>query len=199
MIIRLPEPAILMDMKNKNEVNDIKGKIYVKLPSRIKKHAGSGVMSGFFHSFVQSVLNCKNPMILRCSLLSVPMLTYTSPALGQDAPGSSIVSRTRLSSDGTKLLEQRVYDNGLGDVVQEVQSFPGSSLPDLVVHHEYDDYRRRVKTWLPITSSGGGFVSGGPGTPRWNGSISAVRWRSDEYYPKRGYKFTYDKFIESYR
>jgi hypothetical protein len=51
-----------MDMKNKNEVNDIKGKIYVKLPSRIKKHAGSGMISGFFHTFVQPVSNYNTQM-----------------------------------------------------------------------------------------------------------------------------------------
>ena len=149
-----------MDMKNMNEVNDMNAMRYVKIPSRIKKHAGNGVMSGFFHTFVRSVLNRKILMILRSSLLSVPMTTVTTPALAQGAPGSSVVSRTRLSSDGTKAVVQRVYDNGLGDAVQEVQSFPGSSLPDLVVRHEYDDHRRRVKTWLPVTSSGGGYVSG---------------------------------------
>ena len=47
----------------------------------------------------------------------------------QDVPGSSIVSRTFLSSDGSGKLVQRVYDNGLGDVVQEIQSFQGFALP----------------------------------------------------------------------
>jgi hypothetical protein len=178
----------LINVKDMNHMNDIKGKIYVKLPSRIKKHAGSGVMSGFFHTFVQSVLNCKILMILRCSLLSVPLTAVTSPALAQGAPGSSIVSRTMLSSDGTKAVVQRVYDNGLGDVVQEVRSFPGSSLPDLVVHHEYDDHRRRVKTWLPVTSSGGGFVSG-----------STIAWQAPSQYADAA-PFTrteYDGFLQS--
>jgi hypothetical protein len=58
------------------------------------------------------------------------------------------------------MLVQRVYDNGLGDIVQEVQSYQGSSLPSLVVHHEYDEYRRRTRSWLPVTSSGSGFISG---------------------------------------
>lgn len=85
-------PQYLMDMKNKYEVNDMNAMKYVKYPSRIKKHAGSVVMSGFFHTFVQSVLNRKILMMLRCSLLSVPMATVTVPALGQGVPGSSIVT-----------------------------------------------------------------------------------------------------------
>ena len=58
------------------DINDIKGKtgiIGVIFPSRIKKHAGSSVMSGLFHTFVQSVLNYKflrfeyypNPILLK--------------------------------------------------------------------------------------------------------------------------------------
>ena len=77
-----------------------------------------------------------------------------TPVRGQDVPGSNIVSRTLLSSDGTRAVEQRVYDNGLGDVVQEIQSYPGSTLPSIVIHHEYDEYRRRTRNWLPVTSSG---------------------------------------------
>ncbi|MBR5654271.1 MAG: hypothetical protein IKX22_09355 [Prevotella sp.] len=73
-----------MDMKNMNEVNamnDMNAMKYVKIPSRIKKPTGCGVMSGFFHTFVQSVPNRKIIMILRCSLLSVSITTVTSPAL----------------------------------------------------------------------------------------------------------------------
>ena len=88
------------------------------------------------------------------------MTAIISPAGGQNLPGSNIVSRTVLSSDGTKKAEQRVYDNGLGDIVQEIQSWPGSSVPSLVVRHEYDEYRRRTRSWLPVTSSDSGFVSG---------------------------------------
>ena len=45
-----------------------------------------------------------------------------SPVRGQTSVGSNIVSRTLLSSDGMSKINQRVYDNGLGDVVQEIQS-----------------------------------------------------------------------------
>lgn len=88
------------------------------------------------------------------------MMLFIPSVQAQNYAGSSIVSRTKLQSRGTRAIEQRVYDNGLGDIVQETQSFPGSSLSDIVVHHEYDDYRRKTKTWLPVTSAaGGGFVS----------------------------------------
>ena len=89
------------------------------------------------------------------------MASLTAPVLPQTTVGSNIASRTFFTSDGSRKLVQRVYDNGLGDVVQEVQSWPGSSLPSLVVHHEYDELRRRTRTWLPVTSSGSGFIGGG--------------------------------------
>ena len=86
---------------------------------------------------------------------------FIAPVSGQGTEGSNIVSRTRLLSDGSRKIEQRVYDNGLGDVVEEVLSYTGSTLPGIVVHHEYDSCRRRTRTWLPVTiTSGSGFVSG---------------------------------------
>ena len=97
-------------------------------------------------------------MRLRNIFLYALLTMFIAPVSAQETEGSNIVSRTLLESDGSKKIEQRVYDNGLGDVVQEVQSFIGSSLPSIVVHHEYDSYRRRTKTWLPVTSSGSGYV-----------------------------------------
>lgn len=82
------------------------------------------------------------------------------PVLVQDVPGSNIVSRTFLSTGGSGKIAQRVYDNGLGDVVQEIQTFQGSILPSIVVHHEYDQYRRRSRSLLPVTSSDSLYVSG---------------------------------------
>jgi len=99
-------------------------------------------------------------MRIRYAFLSILLIAFIAPVHGQGAAGSSIVSRTLLSSDSTMMLERRVYDNGLGDIVQEVQSFPGSSLPSVVTHHEYDEHRRKTRTWLPVTTSGSGFVSG---------------------------------------
>ena len=91
-------------------------------------------------------------------LIALVMLFATS-AQGQSMPGSNIVSRTYLSSDSTRMLVQRVYDNGLGDIVQEIQSYPGSTLPSIVIRHEYDEYRRQTKSWLPVISYGSGFVN----------------------------------------
>ena len=46
------------------------------------------------------------------------MAAFLVPAYGQNTAGSSIASKTLLSSDGARKVEQRVYDNGLGDIVQ---------------------------------------------------------------------------------
>ena len=88
------------------------------------------------------------------------MASLAAPVLSQTTPGSNITSRTFLTSDGSRKLVQRVYDDGLGDVLQEIQSFTGSTLPSVVVHHEYDEYRRRTRSWLPVVSPDSVFVSG---------------------------------------
>lgn len=87
------------------------------------------------------------------------ILFFVSSTQAQNNAGSSIVSRTKLQNSGARYLEQRVYDNGLGDIVQEVQSFLGSSYPKIIVNYEYDKYRRKTKTWLPVTSnSNNGYI-----------------------------------------
>lgn len=94
------------------------------------------------------------------TILSWLLLAFCVSAWAQNPSGSNIVSRTKLEARGSRVIEQRVYDNGLGDVTREAQSFPGTSLPDIIVQHEYDEYRRKTKTWLPVTSaSGGSYVS----------------------------------------
>ena len=103
-----------------------------------------------------------NRMRVQYLFLYCLVTLFITPSQAQETAGSCIVSRTKLNSLGKKAVEQRVYDNGLGDIVQETQSFPGSTMPDIIVRHEYDDYRRRTKTWLPVTSSAKGvFVSNG--------------------------------------
>ena len=87
------------------------------------------------------------------ALLFYLTLSFIHPVQAQDMNGSSIVSRAKLQSRGTRYLEQHLYDNGLGDVVREVQSCPGTSFPDIITNHEYDQYRRKTKTWQPVTSS----------------------------------------------
>lgn len=37
---------------------------------------------------------------------------------------------------------------------------PVPPLPSLTVRHDYDDYRRKTRSWLPVTSSGSDFISG---------------------------------------
>ena len=87
-----------------------------------------------------------NDIRLRHIILFLLMTLFILPVSSQETAGSNIVFRTFLSADQTNAIEQRVYDNGLGDIVEEVQSYPGSSLPSIVVRHEYDEYRRKTKT-----------------------------------------------------
>ena len=89
--------------------------------------------------------------LLQASL--VPTLAQTNVF------GSNIAMRTKLQVRGNKYAEQRIYDNGLGDVVQEVQSYPGTTIQSIVLRHEYDEYRRKTKTWLPVTATGSGCIS----------------------------------------
>ena len=81
-------------------------------------------------------------MSLRQIILCVLMTTVIAPARGQTAAGSNIVSRTVLSSDTARVLEQRIYDNGLGDVIQEVQS----GITGTLIHsdEEYSVVTRKI-------------------------------------------------------
>ena len=127
-----------------------------------KKHAIDGVISERYCTFVQTNQDSYARMRLLLIFLSSLLSAFLRPSLGlsQNASGSNIVSRTMLSSDCTASVNQRVYDNGLGDIVQEIQSYTGSTLPSVTVHHEYDEYRRRTKSWLPVSSSDSLFIAG---------------------------------------
>lgn len=59
----------------------------------------------------------------RICFLLILMAAFLAPAYGQNTAGSSIASKTLLSSDGVRKVEQRVYDNGLGNIVQEITSY----------------------------------------------------------------------------
>lgn len=117
------------------------------------------------------------------------VLFLVSPALAQNNAGSNIVSRTKLQKFGSMYLEQRVYDNGLGDVVQEVQAFPNSSVPDIIVKHEYDGHRREIRTWLPVAScSNSGYTE----------DYLIDRMAESQYYDSAPYALTeYDNFLPS--
>lgn len=127
-----------------------------------KKHAIDGVISERYCTFVQTNQDSYVWMRLLLIFLSSLLTAFLRPSLGQsqNVSGSNIVSRTMLSSDCTASVNQRVYDNGLGDIVQEIQSYTGSTLPSVTVHHEYDEYRRRTKSWLPVSSSDSLFIAG---------------------------------------
>ena len=79
----------------------------------------------------------------------------------QSTGGSSISSRVHMSaSDTTMFMEKRVYDNGLGDIIEEVLTGATPDHKDLVTLHEYDAYRRHTAQWLPVSVSGsGGFAA----------------------------------------
>ena len=67
-------------------------------------------------------------MRLHCIILYILMLLSITPVRGQDEPGSDIVSRTVLSSDGTRKTVQRVYDKGLDN---HSRAHPVSARADL--------------------------------------------------------------------
>ena len=125
-----------------------------------KNTEGNAGKSKELCTFVRTIHHTATSMNQRLILLYCLLVQFLLPTHGQGMAGSNIASRTFLDADGSQQVEQRVYDNGLGDIVQETTSYPGSTLPSVVVHHEYDEYRRKTKTWLPVTSSGSAFVSG---------------------------------------
>ena len=76
----------------------------------------------------------------------------------QKVAGSSITTRMYLAKD--KYIANTVYDNGLGDIVEEVAEGVTPNGSDLVTLHEYDKYRREVKVWLPTEiKSSGSYIS----------------------------------------
>ena len=56
-------------------------------------------------------------MRLRRVILYVLLTMFMAPVSGQETEGSNIVSRTLLLSDGSKKIEQRVYDKVLTGTV----------------------------------------------------------------------------------
>lgn len=89
--------------------------------------------------------------------LIMSVLLYPAIAWSQATEyGSYITTTNYLNSTGSRSLQQRVYDNGLGDVLQEIQVGITPSGHDLAVYHEYDQYRRESKVWLPYVRNGNG-------------------------------------------
>ncbi len=90
-------------------------------------------------------------------LVVLMLLLHSHLAPCQKVAGSSITTRTHTAKD--KYISNTVYDNGLGDVIEEVAEGVTPNGGDLVTLHEYDKYRREIKTWLPAeVKSGGTYV-----------------------------------------
>ncbi|MBR6252114.1 MAG: RHS repeat-associated core domain-containing protein, partial [Bacteroidales bacterium] len=90
-------------------------------------------------------------------LIVLLVLLHGHNAFCQKMAGSSITTRTYTVKD--KYISNTVYDNGLGDVIEEVAEGVTPNGGDLVTLHEYDKYRREIKTWLPAeVKSGGTYV-----------------------------------------
>ena len=91
-------------------------------------------------------------------LLVLILLLHSHLAPCQKVAGSSITTRTYTAKD--KYISNTVYDNGLGDIIEEVAEGVTPNGSDLVTLHEYDKHRREIKTWLPAeVKSGGAYVS----------------------------------------
>ena len=79
------------------------------------------------------------------------------PGIFAQADRACIISKNYISAtDTSKYIETRVYDNGLGDVAEEIQVGVTPDKKDLVVLHEYDEFRRKTNVWLPTVSSDNG-------------------------------------------
>ena len=79
-------------------------------------------------------------------------------SLGQSVDYSYVQSRTMTNAAGTAWMEHRDYDNGLGQVCQQVDVGITATHKDLVTLHEYDDRRRPLRTWLPVPMNGSGSI-----------------------------------------
>ena len=72
---------------------------------------------------------------------------------------SYVRSRLITNSEGTVWKEHIDYDNGLGQIYQQVDVGVTPNHHDLVTLHEYDNYRRPLRTWLATPMSGSGIRS----------------------------------------
>ena len=89
--------------------------------------------------------------------LAVCLLLCGVPGIFAQTDRACIISKNYVSAtDTSKYIETRVYDNGLGDVAEEIQVGVTPDKKDLVVLHEYDEFRRKTNVWLPTVSSGNG-------------------------------------------
>ena len=109
---------------------------------------------------------------------------------------SYVRSRTMTNASGTTWLDHYDYDNGLGQVFQQVDVGITPQGNSLVTLHEYDDQRRPWRTWLPTPMSGSGVQNSSsvmttaqtehqdarPYTESFY-EQSPIEWKSEEYRP----------------
>ena len=126
---------------------------------------------------------------------------------------SYVQSRTMTDAGGTSWLEHRDYDNGLGQVYQQVDVGITPGHQSLVTLHEYDSQRRPWRTWLPTPMSGSGVQegasvisaarSGHQDTRPYTESFyeqSPIEWKSEEHRPgaawhQAGKKLSFRRFL----
>ncbi len=82
-------------------------------------------------------------------LTFVLILVHCRTIQAQSSEENYIMSRTMLTKDGSKYLDNIQYLDGLGRPVQTVQKgiTPGGN--DLVTFQEYDDFGRESNSWIP--------------------------------------------------
>ena len=95
-------------------------------------------------------------MIMRRHILLLLICGLSAIAFAQSSTYSYVMSRTKTDTGTNAWLDHIDYDNGLGDVYQQVDVdiTPGGN--SLVTLHEYDEHRRPLRTWLPASFSGSG-------------------------------------------
>ena len=83
----------------------------------------------------------------------------TIAAYAQSSSHSYVKSRIMTNASASTWLDHIDYDNGLGDLYQQVDVniTPGGN--SLVTLHEYDGHRRPYRTWLPASFSGNSIQS----------------------------------------
>ena len=73
---------------------------------------------------------------------------------------SYVKSRTMTNETATTYLDHYDYDNGLGQLYQQIDVGITPNYHNLVTLYEYDSHRRPSLTWLPTEMSGSGVQSG---------------------------------------
>ena len=73
----------------------------------------------------------------------------------QSSAYSYVRTRTMTNASATAWIDHIDYDNGIGDVYQQVDVGITPGHQDLVTLHEYDSHRRSYRVWLPGLGSGG--------------------------------------------